>query len=90
MPTEKEDFLTIKGTTGVAISNALYMYSFENALTNRYMKYYCNSTITWGEHNTGDHIEIPTPLPRINKEWTEEVLFMYSYYHRSWLSIVTT
>lgn len=26
MPTEMEDHLTIKGTTGVAISNGLYMY----------------------------------------------------------------
>lgn len=39
------------------------------------MKYYCNSTISWGENNTGDHIEIPTPLPRMDKEWTEEVPF---------------
>ena len=37
------------------------------------MKYYCNSTISWGEHNTGDHVIIPTPLPRVEKEWTEEV-----------------
>ena len=37
------------------------------------MKYYCNSSISWAENNTGDHVVIPTPLPRVEKEWTEEV-----------------
>lgn len=40
------------------------------------MKYYCNSTISWGEFGTGDYIHIPTPLPRVEKEWTEEVSFI--------------
>ena len=75
MPTEEEDSLTIKGTTGVAISNALYMYFGIVCYFHvfRYMKYFCNSTLSWGEDGTGDNIVIPTPLPRVTKEWTEEV-----------------
>ena len=54
----------------------------------RYMKYYCNSTISWGEHNTGDHVVIPTPLPRVEKEWTEEVHQFILLFIRFSLNIV--
>lgn len=39
----------------------------------RYMKYYCKSSLSWGEDGTGDNINIPSPLPVIEEEWKEEV-----------------
>jgi hypothetical protein len=41
------------------------------------MKYYCNSSLSWGENGTGDHIIIPSPLPRVEADWKQEVFFSY-------------
>ena len=40
---------------------------------NRYMKYYSNSTLSWGEDGTGDNVKVPIPLPRVTKVWKQEV-----------------
>ena len=37
------------------------------------MKYYSNSTLSWGEDGTGDNIKVPIPLPRVTKVWKQEV-----------------
>ena len=54
------------------------------------MKYYCNSTISWGEDGTGDHIAIPIPLPRVTSEWKQEVGEEMACNCRFWPSTVTT
>ena len=45
----------------------------------RYMKYYCNSTLSWGEDGTGDNIQVPLPLPQVSKSWKQEVCFKSSF-----------
>lgn len=52
--------------------NILILNSFS-----RYMKYYCNSSLSWGENGTGDHIIIPSPLPHVEADWKQEVFFSY-------------
>ena len=37
------------------------------------MKYYSNSTLSWGEDGTGDNVKVPIPLPRVTKVWKQEV-----------------
>ena len=37
------------------------------------MKYYCKSSLSWGEDGTGDNIQIPNPLPEVSEDWFEEV-----------------
>ena len=39
----------------------------------RYLKYYCNTTLSWGEDGTGDHISIPDMLPSLPNPWKQEV-----------------
>ena len=67
--TTTEGHIPIRGTTGVAISNGLYMQGqlFHVSFMNRYMKYYSNSTLSWGEDGTGDNVKVPIPLPRVTK-----------------------
>ena len=36
-------------------------------LNNRYLRYFCNSTTSWGEKDDGDHIDIPNPLPIVKE-----------------------
>ncbi|XP_065187181.1 alpha-N-acetylglucosaminidase-like [Sycon ciliatum] len=43
------------GTNGVALAKGLYWY----------LRTYCNATVTWGHHGTGDHLELPSPLPAV-------------------------
>ena len=43
------------------------------------MKYYCNSTLSWGEDGTGDNIQVPLPLPQVSKSWKQEVCFKSSF-----------
>ena len=37
------------------------------------MKYYCKSSLSWGEDGTGDNLNIPSPLPFVNEDWVQEV-----------------
>lgn len=39
----------------------------------RYLKYYCNATISWGRKGDGDNLHIPTPLPEVKETWKQEV-----------------
>ena len=52
------------------------------------MKYYCNSTLSWGEDGTGDNIQVPLPLPRVSKSWKQEVCFEIRSFKP--LSLITT
>eukprot|EP00730_Choanoeca_flexa_P007387 TRINITY_DN12325_c0_g1_i12.p1 TRINITY_DN12325_c0_g1~~TRINITY_DN12325_c0_g1_i12.p1 ORF type:complete len:849 (+),score=196.28 TRINITY_DN12325_c0_g1_i12:1113-3659(+) len=47
--------LTVRGNTGVAIASGVYWY----------LRYYCNSSLTWGVNGTGDNIQLPSPLPQL-------------------------
>ena len=56
----------------------------------RYLKYYCKSSLSWGENGTGDHIDIPSPLPRVSSTWTQEVCLREGCDSRFAPSTVTT
>lgn len=43
----------------------------------RYMKYYCKSSLSWGEDGTGDNVVIPSPLPEVSEDWRQEVCFIF-------------
>ena len=72
--TTKEDYVEIDGTSGTALSNGLYMWCFPLPSQRRYMKYYCKSSLSWGENGTGDNLAIPSPLPAVSSAWKQEVL----------------
>lgn len=42
----------------------------------RYLKYYCKSSLSWGEDGSGDNVVLPSPLPAVEEDWFEEVLFV--------------
>lgn len=46
----------------------------------RYMKYYCKSSLSWGEDGTGDNVVIPSPLPEVSEDWRQEVYASFSVY----------
>ena len=71
--TTQSDHIQIDGSTGVAISHGLYMQYLYTCFYNRYLKYYCKSSLSWGEDGTGDNIKIPNPLPEVSEDWFEEV-----------------
>ena len=71
--TTQSDHIQIDGSTGVAISHGLYMQYLYTCFYNRYLKYYCKSSLSWGEDGTGDNIQIPNPLPEVSEDWFEEV-----------------
>ena len=68
-----EGTISVKGTSGTAMANGLYMFVWMGWITARYLKYYCNTTLSWGEDGTGDHISIPSVLPSLPAPWKEEV-----------------
>lgn len=72
---DSEGTISVKGTSGTAMANGLYMLAWLEWITARYLKYYCNTTLSWGEDGTGDHISIPSTLPPLPAPWKEEVLF---------------
>lgn len=39
----------------------------------RYLKYYCNNSMSWGGETEGDYINIPDPLPVVEKTWKQKV-----------------
>eukprot|EP00730_Choanoeca_flexa_P007389 TRINITY_DN12325_c0_g1_i21.p4 TRINITY_DN12325_c0_g1~~TRINITY_DN12325_c0_g1_i21.p4 ORF type:complete len:165 (+),score=8.09 TRINITY_DN12325_c0_g1_i21:55-549(+) len=45
--------ITVRGNTGVLIASGVYWY----------LRYHCNSSLTWGVNGTGDNIQLPSPLP---------------------------
>lgn len=45
-----------------------------------YLRYFCNSTISWGEKDDGDHIDVPNPLP-IVKETIRTKVCECNYLH---------
>ena len=74
----QEGRILVEGTSGTALANGLYMYESDLRIIQRYLKYYCNTTLSWGEDGTGDHISIPSPLPSLPAPWKEEVRFRCS------------
>ncbi|KAK8803241.1 hypothetical protein WA158_000935 [Blastocystis sp. Blastoise] len=57
-------------------SNALSMgTAFHN-----YLKYYTNSSITWGVDGTGNNINLPDILPAVPKTWHNVFSVKYRYY----------
>lgn len=44
------------------------------------MKYYCKSSLSWGEDGTGDNVVIPSPLPEVSEDWRQEVFVPLSVY----------
>lgn len=60
----------------IEISILILNYENDFSFMVRYMKYYCNSTLSWGEDGTGDHINVPLPLPRVSSVWKQEVCKM--------------
>ena len=62
----------LKGSSGVALASAL----------NWYLKYYTNSSITWGDRNTGTHLDLPAagqPLPQPDAPLRKTRTSKYSY-----------
>ena len=49
----QEPTVTLRGNNGVSLSMAL----------NYYLKYMCNSSVSWGRNGTGDNLQLPNPLP---------------------------
>lgn len=43
------------------------------------MKYYCKSSLSWGEDGTGDNVNIPDPLPEVREDWKQEVQFVNDF-----------
>ncbi|KAK8803747.1 hypothetical protein WA158_001441 [Blastocystis sp. Blastoise] len=62
--------IVLKGSDAVAMSVAL----------NNYLKYYCNSSISWGENGTGNNIRLPAVLPEITETWHHIFAVQYRYY----------
>lgn len=62
----KGDKILIRGNNPVALASGL----------NWYLKYYCNSSVSW----SGNQINIPDPLPKIDGTVTKQSEFEYSYY----------
>eukprot|EP00117_Sycon_ciliatum_P016941 scpid38479/ scgid16158/ Alpha-N-acetylglucosaminidase; N-acetyl-alpha-glucosaminidase; Alpha-N-acetylglucosaminidase 82 kDa form; Alpha-N-acetylglucosaminidase 77 kDa form len=58
------------GTNGVALAKGLYWY----------LRTYCNATVTWGHHGTGDHLELPSPLPAVPKTVRVSSSVKWRYY----------
>ncbi|WP_185957463.1 alpha-N-acetylglucosaminidase [Saccharicrinis carchari] len=58
--------ILIKGTSPVAMASGL----------NWYLKYYCNSSVSW----SGNQINIPKPLPAIDGMVSKQSAFKYAYY----------
>eukprot|EP01113_Clastostelium_recurvatum_P033265 TRINITY_DN437_c0_g1_i1.p1 TRINITY_DN437_c0_g1~~TRINITY_DN437_c0_g1_i1.p1 ORF type:complete len:814 (-),score=188.09 TRINITY_DN437_c0_g1_i1:60-2501(-) len=51
--TYPNNHVELRGNNGVALASAL----------NWYLKYSCNSQVSWGVNNTGVQISLPSPLP---------------------------
>ncbi|KAK8805603.1 hypothetical protein WA158_002259 [Blastocystis sp. Blastoise] len=62
--------IIIRGSDPVAMATGLH----------NYLKYYCNSSITWGENGTGNSIRLPEPLPEIKENWINTFNVQYRYY----------
>ena len=45
-----------------------------------YLRHYCDSQATWGVDNTGNHINVPKPLPTTGKIVRTVKTVPYSYY----------
>ncbi len=58
--------ILIKGNTQVAMASGL----------NWYLKYYCNSTVSW----SGNQLNVPTPLPKIEGVVSKSSNYEHSYY----------
>ena len=58
--------ITLRGNNGVSIASAL----------NHYLKYYCNSDITW----LGTNLNIPNPLPNVPTKLHITSPYKYRYY----------
>ena len=68
--TTVEDQVSLKGTDGTMLG-----YAF-----GQYLRYYCNSSRSWGEKDDGDHVVIPSPLPVVKETVRTKMLDEYRYY----------
>lgn len=71
--TTKRDSVSLKGTDGIMLAACLSYVSDVKLIKRRYLKYYCNNTMSWGGETEGDNIRIPNPLPVVEKTWRQKV-----------------
>ncbi len=62
--------IVLKGNNGVSFGMAL----------NYYLKYMCNSSVSWGRDRTGDNIQLPSSLPVPSKTTRIVSPHKYRYY----------
>jgi alpha-N-acetylglucosaminidase len=60
----------ITASSGVALASGLHWY----------LKYYCNCSVSWGVHGSGNNLVLPSPLPGLSTPLTMTSPVKYRYY----------
>ncbi|KAK8793439.1 hypothetical protein WA158_004798 [Blastocystis sp. Blastoise] len=68
--------IILKGSDGVSMGTALNNYFYYLY----YLKYYCNSSVSWGENGTGNNIRLPAILPEVKETWHHSFAVQFRYY----------